>query len=123
MGIKTNVLTMFTACLIARPARRECSCSDDDLREIQMPGVWRVVRGNLGAIPGTRTWQTKLGSLDGANYSPGPWVQPLSIPRSSCDGYFLIRAGLFSPMFFFLSFFGREPLDQLPGNSAILFKK
>ena len=63
MGIKTNVLTMFTACLIARPARRECSCSDDDLREIQMPGVWRVVRGNLGAIPGTRTWQTELGSL------------------------------------------------------------
>ena len=22
-----------------------------------------MVRGNLGAIPGTRTWQTKLGSL------------------------------------------------------------
>ena len=72
-----------------------------------------MVRGNLGAIPGTRTWQTKLGSLDGANYSPGPWVQPLSIPRSSCDGYFLIRAGLFSPMFFFWSgASGLAPVQQ-----------
>jgi hypothetical protein len=78
-----------------------------------------VVRGNLGAIPGTRTWQTKLGSLLKSpslmepTTAPGLGHSPLSIPRSSCDGYFLIRAGLFSPMFFFWSgASGLAPVQQ-----------
>ena len=83
-----------------------------------------MVRGNLGAIPGTRTWQTELGSL---LISPSlrSQLQPRALgtahqaSRASCDGYFLIRAGLFSPMFFFWS--GASGLA--PGQQRYPFRK
>ena len=81
-----------------------------------------MVRGNLGAIPGTRTWQTKLGSLLKSpslmepTTAPGLGHSPLSIPRSSCDGYFLI--GLFSPILFW----SRAP-GLAPGQQRYPFRK
>jgi hypothetical protein len=38
-------------------------CSDVIRRKIQMPGVRRVVRGNVGAIPGNRSRRIQLSGL------------------------------------------------------------